>query len=642
MRRLADIWKSYAERTREAEGSGVFARLENWLASAALVALALLPTIESVSRSLAARSVYSSADWVQHLVLWLALLGGMITTREERHLALTAGMDRLQGRAGAAVRTAAAGLSTLVCAALAVSSLSFLIVGFEPGKRVGFVPMTVVGAILPVGFAVIAARFAMTVDSPRARAPVGAAAAALGLAFAWQPLFTAARSLFPSAAWVDALEPVFSGAVGPVLETAAAPLLIVFLAGAFVGLPLFVVLGGLAFLLFLRSGGSLEVIPNEAYTLLTGPILPAIPLFTLTGFILSESRAADRLVELFHACLGWLRGGPVVMSIIACAFFTTFTGGSGVTILAMGGLLLSVLLKSGYPKPFASGLLTASGSIGLLFPPSLAVIMYGVTALISIKDLFIGGLVPGAFLVITLTIVSVILSRGVREERSAFDARRTLRILASSAWEILLPVMILVSYLSGFATLVETAALSVVYALIVEVLIRRDIRLRELPAVFARCLPVVGGVLIILTVAKGLSFYVVDAQIPTRLTEFVQMNVRSRTVFLLLLNIGLLVTGCFMDIYSAILVAAPLVIPLGAAYGVHPVHLGMIFLANLELGYLTPPIGLNLFLASYRLEEPLGRIYRNVVPFFLVSLAAVLVITYVPWLSTVLLKVLGG
>ena len=642
MRRLTDIWKSYAERTRAADGTSLAARIEDSLAAVALVALALLPTLESLSRSLAGRSFYSSAEAVQHLVLWVALLGGMITTREERHLALTAGMDALKGTTGAVVRTLASALSALVCAALAVSALSFLIVGFEPGRHIGLVPMWVVGAIMPIGFAVMAARFVWAIDSPRVRAPAGAAALLLGILFAWQPLLSVLRVTLPAAEGVGALEAALAGAVDPVLRLAAVPLMLVLVAGAFVGLPLFVVLGGLAFFLFLRSGGSLEVIPNEAYTLLTGPILPAIPLFTLTGFILSESRAADRLVDLFHAYLGWLRGGPVVLSIVACAFFTTFTGGSGVTILAMGGLLMSVLVKSGYPKPFASGLLTASGSIGLLFPPSLAVIMYGVTALISIKDLFIGGILPGSFLVISLTVVSIVMSRGVREERAPFDAGRALRALASAGWEIALPLIILVSYFSGFATLVETAALSVIYALVVEVLIRRDIRLRDLLAVFSRCLPVIGGVLIILTVAKGLSFYVVDAQIPARLTELVLANVQSRVVFLLLLNIGLLITGCFMDIFSAILVVAPLVIPLGAAYGVHPVHLGMIFLANLELGYLTPPIGMNLFLASYRFEEPLGRIYRNVVPFLLVSLAAVLVITYVPWLSTGLLRFFGG
>ncbi len=642
MKQPADISKSSAEPAPAAEGRRIVRRLENAAASLALAALALLPALEALSRSVAGRSLYSASDWVQHLVLWVALLGGMVTTREQRHLRLSAGLDSLVGGVGATARAVCMALAVIVTAALAVSSLSFVIIGFEPGKRLGVIPVRAVAAILPFGFAVIAARFTRAIEPPRVRLPLGAAAVLLGVAFAWQPLVNVARAAAPAGAWIDGVEAAFAGAIDPALRAAALPLMLAIVVGAFAGLPLFAVLGGLAFFLFFRSGGSVEVIPNEAYTLLTGPILPAIPLFTLTGFILSESRAADRLVELFHAYLGWLRGGPLIMSILACAFFTTFTGGSGVTILAMGGLLLSVLLKSGYPKKFATGLLTASGSIGLLFPPSLAVIMYGVTALVSIKDLFIGGILPGVSLVVSLTVLSIVMSLRVNEQRRPFEWRRALSVLGSSAWEILLPLMILAGYFSGFATLVETAALSVVYALVVEVLVRRDIRLRDLPAVFGKCVPVVGGVLIILTVAKGLSFYVIDAQIPVRLTEMVRAAVHSRFVFMLLLNFGLLITGCFMDIFSAILVVAPLVIPLGAAYGVHPVHLGMIFLANLELGYLTPPVGLNLFLASYRFEQPLGQVYRGIVPFLLVGIVAVLVITYVPWLSTGLVGLFGG
>jgi C4-dicarboxylate transporter, DctM subunit len=640
MKRLSDTFKSYAGQAADALGIG--GRVENAVGLAAVAALALMPTIESVLRSLAGHSFYSSAEWVQHLVLWVAMVGGMVTTREGRHLALTAGLDSFEGRAGPLLRGAAAGVSVGVCAALAVSALSFVLIGFEPGRRISGIPIPLIAAILPVGFAVIATRFVLAMEARKLRPLLAAAAALLGVVFAWQPLLSCLRAVLPAARWVDALQGLLAAGLDPVLRTAGLAVLALLVGGAFLGLPLFVVLGGAAFVFFLRSGGSLEVIPNEGYTLLTGPILPAIPLFTLTGFILSESKAADRLVELFHAWLGWLRGGLVVMSIVACAFFTTFTGGSGVTILAVGGLLLAVMVKSGYPKRFAIGLLTASGSIGLLFPPSLAVIMYGVTALVSIKDLFIGGLIPGIVLVVTLSVVSLLLSRGVREERRSFDARAAWRAFGGAAWEVALPLMILVSYFSGFATLVESAALSVVYALIVEVGIRRDIRVRDVPAVVAKCLPVVGGVLMILTVAKGLSFFVVDAEIPVRLTEAVQKIVHSRYVFLLLLNLGLLITGCFMDIFSAILVVAPLVIPLGNAYGVHPVHLGMIFLANLELGYLTPPIGLNLFLASYRFEEPLGQVYREVMPFLLVSLGGVLVITYVPWLSTGLLALFGG
>ena len=308
----------------------------------ALVALALLPTLESLSRSLAGRSFYSSAEAVQHLVLWVALLGGMITTREERHLALTAGMDALKGTTGAVVRTLASALSALVCAALAVSALSFLIIGFEPGRHIGLVPMWVVGAIMPIGFAVMAARFAWAIDSPRVRAPAGAAALLLGILFAWQPLLSVLRAALPAAEGIGGLEAALAGAVDPVLRLAAVALMLVLVAGAFVGLPLFVVLGGLAFFLFLRSGGSLEVIPNEAYTLLTGPDPAGDPAVHVDGLHpLREPGSRQARAISFTRYLGWLRGGPVVLSIIVCAFFTTFTGGSGVTILAMGGSAVS-------------------------------------------------------------------------------------------------------------------------------------------------------------------------------------------------------------------------------------------------------------------------------------------------------------
>jgi tripartite ATP-independent transporter DctM subunit len=268
--------------------------------------------------------------------------------------------------------------------------------------------------------------------------------------------------------------------------------------------------------------------------------------------------------------------------------------------------------------------------------------MYGVTALVSIKDLFIGGLLPGTLLVVTAILISLFLSRRVPKPTTEGESESALNTLKDSGWEILLPVIVLVSYFTGFTTLVETAALSVIYALIVEVFLRRDLKVADLPRVFLRALPVIGGVMMILTVAKGFSFYVVDAQIPTLLTELAQTLVHSRFVFLILLNLALLVTGCFMDIFSAILVVAPLVIPLGAAYGVHPVHLGIIFLANLELGYLTPPVGINLFLASYRFEEPITKVYRQVLPFALVRLVAVLLITYVPFLTIGPLRLFGG
>jgi C4-dicarboxylate transporter, DctM subunit len=407
-----------------------------------------------------------------------------------------------------------------------------------------------------------------------------------------------------------------------------------------VGTPIFVLLGGLAVLFFTHGGGSLEVVTNEAYTMLSGTIIPALPLFTVAGFIISESKSGERLVRLFKALFGWLPGGLTIMAIVICAFLTTFTGASGVTILAVGGLLFYILTTAGYRKGFSTGLLTASGSIGLLFPPSLPVIIYGVVAQVSIKEMFVGGILPGLFMVLVLAGMGTAASVRQKVPRTPFRPKEVLPALRDSILEILLPILVIVFYLKGVMTLVETAAFSVLYAFIVEVIVHRDIKWREVPRVFLQSALIMGGVLVILSVAKGLSYYIVDVEFPTRLADWLHAAVSSKFVFLILLNLALLVVGCFMDIFSAITVVVPLIVPLGAAYGVHPVHLGIIFLANLELGYLTPPVGINLFLASYRFNEPLARIYKVVIPFLLVLLATVLVITYVPWITTGLLKVI--
>jgi len=418
------------------------------------------------------------------------------------------------------------------------------------------------------------------------------------------------------------------------------PLVIALIAAALLGAPVFVLLGGLAVLFFTHSGGSLEVIPNEAYTMLSGPMIPSLPLFTLAGFIISESKAGERLVRLFKALFGWLPGGLAIMSVILCAFMTTFTGASGVTILAVGSLLMFILTAGSYKERFSTGLLTSAGSIGLLFPPSLPIILYGVMAQVSIKDMFVGGILPGAFMVLTLAAMGVV--RAVRDKvpRVPFTPKEAGLSILPAIGEVLLPVFILILFLGGVMTIVETAAFAVVYALVLEVVVHRDIPWKKLPEVFFKSGLIVGGVLAILSVAKGLSYYIVDAEIPMRMTDWMLARVGSKYLFLALLNVALLVVGCFLDIFSAITVVVPLIIPLGVAYGVNPVHLGIIFLANLELGYLTPPVGMNLFLASYAFNKPLGTIYRYVVPFLLIELGAVLVITYAPWLTTVLLGII--
>jgi C4-dicarboxylate transporter, DctM subunit len=370
---------------------------------------------------------------------------------------------------------------------------------------------------------------------------------------------------------------------------------------------------------------------------LTGHAIPAIPLFAAVGFFLSESKAGERMVRFFRAVFSWFPGGLTVMAVLVCAFFTTFTGASGVTILALGGLLSYILVEAGYPKKSAVGLLTASGSIGLLFPPSLPVIIYGVTAQTSIKDMFLGGLLPGLVLVLSVVVIGVVSSVRARVPRHPVQVRQALAAFGESFWELLLPIVVFGLYFGGIANLQESAAAALVYVWIVETFIKRDLKLRDLSRVISKCIPIVGGVLIILALANGLSYYIIDAQIPTKLSAWVETAISSKYVFLLVLNLALLVVGCFMDIYSAILVIVPLIIPLGAIFGIHPVHLGVIFLANLELGYLTPPVGMNLFLASYRFNEPMPRVYRSVWVFLAIRLAAVLLITYVPLLTLALL-----
>jgi len=402
------------------------------------------------------------------------------------------------------------------------------------------------------------------------------------------------------------------------------------------GTPIFITLAGAAALLFFQSEQMLGYLPNEAYVVLTDDIFPTIPLFTIAGFILSESKSGERLVAFFKALLGWMPGGLAIMAVLVSAFFTTFTGASGVTILALGGLLHYILTKDGYKEEFTEGYLTASGSIGLLFPPSLPIILYGVQAQISIKELFAGGLIPGMFLVTVLSVYAMF--KGVPKEkrkRETFDIKEVVRTFRNAAPEVLLPLFIVVLFFTGQATLLQTSVIAVIYMLVVNLVIHRDFKLLDIPKVILKAAPIAGSVLIILAAAKGLSYYFVDAQVPQQLTTWMTdlldpTQPSSKIIFLLLLNVALLVTGFFMDIFSAIIVVVPLILPLGEVFGIGPVHLGIIFLANLELGYLTPPVGLNLFLAAMRFKKPLVKIYKSVLPFLAILLIAVLAITYIP------------
>ncbi|MEQ8272819.1 MAG: TRAP transporter large permease subunit [Deltaproteobacteria bacterium] len=404
---------------------------------------------------------------------------------------------------------------------------------------------------------------------------------------------------------------------------------------AAVGVPLFVVVGGLAMLGYQSEDIELSVLVIEMSGVFSEPALAAIPQFTFAGYLMAESGTPNRLVKVARASVGWLPGGLAIQAVIACAFFTAFTGASGITIIALGGLLFPILLKEGFPEKFSLGLLTSGGSLGLLFPPSLPVILYAIVAGVEVDDLFQAALVPGIILVAFMAAYSAFVAVRTEEvKRIPFEMSELIAAIKEARWELPLPVIILWGIYGGWLTVNEAATLTVLIVLVVECLLYKDISLtKDLARITTKSAVLIGAILMILGVAKGLSDAMTIAGIPDAILEYIQSNVDSRIGFLIALNIFLLIVGCLLDIFSAIIVVVPLILPLAQQYGVNPLHLGVIFLANLEIGYMTPPVGMNLFLSAFRFRRPLPTLYLASIPFITVLLAALLVITYVPELS---------
>jgi C4-dicarboxylate transporter, DctM subunit len=414
---------------------------------------------------------------------------------------------------------------------------------------------------------------------------------------------------------------------------------------ALFGAPLFAVIAAGALIGFYQSGVDLSVIAIEIYRIVDTPVLVAIPLFTFAGYLLSESNAAERLVNLTDALMGWMHGGLAIVSLVACAFFTALTGASGVTIIALGALLYPALKQAGYQERFSLGLITSSGSLGLLFPPSIALILYGIIAQqmnigqpVAVDDLFIAGLLPGILMLLLLSSWSVWKSRNIALPQVLFSWAKLRKASRDAMWEIPLPVIVFGGIYSGYFAISEAAAVSVLYVFIVEIFVYREIRIVQLPRIMRDSMILVGGVLIILGVSLASTNYMIDAEIPTKLFEYIQSNVDSKLTFLILLNIFLLVLGTMLDVFSALVIIVPLILPVAVAYGVHPIHLGIIFLANMQIGYFTPPVGINLFIASYRFKKPIIELYRASIPFMVILIFAVLIITYWPGLSLMLLR----
>lgn len=412
---------------------------------------------------------------------------------------------------------------------------------------------------------------------------------------------------------------------------------------ALLGTPLYAIIGLAALLSFHFADIDSAAIFIELYRVASAPTLIAIPLFTFAGFILAESRTPQRMTRLTRALLGSIPGGLPWVVLVACAFFTAFTGASGVTIIALGGLLYPLLLKEAYGKNFSLGLMTSSGSLGLLFPPSLPLILYGLVASVNIDQLFLAGLIPGAMMILILAGYSMAMSKRFRIPRMHFDLQEAIAALREAIWEIPLPFIIIFGIYGGVVTVTEAAAVTVIYVLVIESFIYKDIHpLRDLPGIMKNSMVLVGTILIILGTAMGFTSYLVDEQVPMQLLAFMRQYVDDQLTFLLLLNLFLLVVGCMMDIFSAIMVVVPLIVPLAQSFDVNMVHLGIIFLTNLEIGYSTPPVGINLFIASSRFQEPVVRLYTATLPFLGLRLVGLLIITYFPALSLYLVNLLQG
>jgi C4-dicarboxylate transporter DctM subunit len=585
-------------------------RGENAVAGAVLLAMVVLPLVEMVMRRFNDVGIPGALNVVRHLTLWVALLGAALAARDDRLLSMGTVGFISKPAAKRAARILTSAVAAGVSALLTRGALDMVLVEVRAGGSVvSHIPVWVAMTVIPGAFAVIALRLVWLADERRVGRLIAGAGLATGIVLG--QVSAALQGLSP---WIAVLAMV---------------------AVAALGMPIFAAIGGAAALLFLGAGVPLAALPAATYEMTTSPTLAAIPLFTLAGCLLAEGDVSRRLLRLFRAWIGWLPGGTAVVLALIFAFFTVFTGGSGVTILALGGLGLQALQGDGYRQRFSLGLLTGSASLGLLLPPALPIILYGIVAGVAIPDLFVAGIVPG-FLLIGLTAGWAIFE-GVRHgaPRSRWNGREAVDALVDAGWDLLLPVIVLVAVFGGFATLIEAAAITAAYAFVLQVVIHRTVSVRrDVPRAVVEGVTLIGGVLVILAVAMGLTGFLVDARVPTLALAWLRERIASPLAFLLLVNVFLLAVGCMMDIFSATVVVAPLLVPLGLAYGVDPVHLGIIFIANLELGYLTPPVGLNLFLASYRFERPFAEVARSVVPLLLIYAVGVVLITYVPALTT--------
>jgi len=585
-------------------------KLEFYFTNIIIALLISLPVLEVVARFFGTTAITSSRMVVQHLTLWVGFFGAVLASSRGKLLSLSSS-NLFEPESSFSIKHfIAKSTSLIILISLFWGSLQLVTVEYQyPVNISPLISRWFAQSIMPISLMLMSViLFFKSYSSLKNR-------------------FTLLISIL-----------LFLSIVSiPQVRESSVTLWFSFFSiifSLFYGLPIFLGLGGIAALLFWFDWTPLSAISAETYRIVVSPTLPTIPLFTIAGFLLAESKSSIRLLSLFQALFGWIPGGTPIVLVIICGFFTAITGGSGVTILALGGLLMPMLIKDGFSKDFSLGLITVSGSIGLLFPPSLPLIIYGVTAGVSIKSIFLGGIIPGLLILVIVASWAIFSSKRQSVAVYDFKINNIKSALIESKWEIAIPFIIMFGIFGGYMTLVETAAISALYVLFITVVIYRDISFSKVGNILIDCCALIGGVLIILGVAMGLTSYIIDAEVPMTLLEWVKTNISSKYIFLILLNVFLLIVGCMMDIFSATIIVVPLIKPIAAYFGIDPIHLAIIFIANLELGYLTPPVGMNLFLSAYRFDESMKSVYTSTMPFYFVMLFCVILITYFPILST--------
>ena len=593
--------------------NNILNRVIDWLCLSLFFVLITFPIFQILSRYINFFSIPASQEIVQHMTLWIGFVGAVIAARSNKLLSIVREPVFKSLKKVSWSQFFVHIFSLSVVFVLSVSYLKMIQIGFQyPDFIAPYIPTWLAQSIIPFGLILIWYQMILTSSEN----------------FKYR-LFVSTFSTIPTLVLYFWQFPL----VNPIILWSLVIISIVLVA---FGLPIFILLASLAIFFFLSEPSDwatnydlISTISDSAYRIVVSPTLAAIPIFTLAGYVLAESNISDRLIKFFKKTLGWLPGSTVLIVVILCTFFTALTGGSGVTILALGAILYPILVHDGYSKRFSLGIITTAGSLGLLFPPSLPAIIYSVTAGINPLELFKQALIPAIFLLCIMFFYGLyMLPKNKKIEK--FNSKNAYNSAKVAKWELAIPLLIVLSLFSGFATLVESAALLVLYVLTIELYIFKDIAVKDLPKIIIDCSTLVGGVLIILGFAMGFTGYLVDAQIPLKILNFVQGTISSKIIFLLALNILLLIIGCLMDVFSAIIVVVPLIAPLATYFGIDPFHLAIIFIANLELGYITPPVGMNLYLSSYRFEKDMSTIYAATLPFFFIRLIGVIFITYIP------------